>query len=400
MYNKTQHVFAIEGTEIKQLFTELYAQLPYRERLVAIRKHLKQQLNKLVYAHLRERKVDLDKQALAKFEKNIDTILDKYFTSWPTLDIFSSYRSLLSDQEALSRYVPTDIPDREAIIADTARTSSEQFDSERVEAEDLAALLYLQHLIEGMGQAGSFDHAVVDEAQDLSALEIFIVSLATKRMSVTIVGDMAQGIHSYRGLHQWDELIKGVFQSHPVQFYKLEQSYRSTIEIMTCANEVLAKIDIPDLFLAKPVLRHGEKPTIVAYETQAERTERLIAQVLKLREERFRTVAIVAKSMEDCKKLYKQIKGEIAEITLLSNKDTEFPEGTIIMPAYMTKGLQFDVVILVDVDERNYEETEADAKLLYVAMTRPVHRLVVLFEDGKGSGLLKAAEQHMVRAEC
>lgn len=45
------------------------------------------------------------------------------------------------------------------------------------------------------------------------------------------------------------------------------------------------------------------------------------------------------------------------------------------MPAFLTKGLQFDVVILVDVEQ--YERNEWDAKLLYVAMTRPVHRLVV-----------------------
>lgn len=392
IYSKTKHVFAIEGQEIKQLFTEQYAQLPFRERMTALRKHLKQHLNKLVYAHLRERKVDLDKQALAKFEKNIDSILDKYFSAWPTLDVFIMYTTLFSSQKLLEKFAPESLENRVEVLADTARTSAENFASERIETEDLAALLYMQHALEGMSQAGAFDHAVVDEAQDLSALEIMIISLATKRKSVTIVGDMAQGIHSYRGLHAWDELMNGVFCGTSVQFYKLEQSYRSTVEIMTCANEVLAKINIPELFLAKPVLRHGEWPQFIPCESKAKQVEAVVQQTSRLVEEGFRSIAIAAKSMDECKKLFKQLKADLAEAILLSVKDTAFPEGILVMPAYLTKGLQFDAVILVDVNLDTYQANEEDAKLLYVAMTRPVHRLVVVYADHSPSPLLHSAQ--------
>ncbi|MET3288652.1 UNVERIFIED_CONTAM: DNA helicase-2/ATP-dependent DNA helicase PcrA [Brevibacillus sp. OAP136] len=395
IYSRTKHVFAIDGSEIKKLFMEHYANLPFRERLVQLRKHLKQQLNKMVYAHLRELKVDLDKQALAKFEKNIDTILDKYFAAWPTLDVFSVYTGLFASQELLEKFAPVELENRAEVLADTARTSAEIFAVERIETEDLAPLLYLQHALEGMSQAGSFDHAVVDEAQDLSALEILIVSLATKRNSVTIVGDIAQGIHAYRGLHSWDELMKGVYAGSSVQFYKLEQSYRSTVEIMTCANEVLAKIDIPDLFLAKPVLRHGTKPLYQHSEKAADEAGAVIQHATKLADEGFRSIAIVAKSMEQCKKLHKQIKAGLPEAVLLSSKDTEFPEGIVVMPAYMTKGLQFDAVILVGADTENYGRNEEDAKLLYVAMTRPVHRLVVLSAKNGLTELLQTAQVHM-----
>lgn len=399
IYSKTKHVFAIDGSEIKELFTNTYVNLPFRERLTALRKHVKQQLNKLVYAHLREHKVDLDKQALAKFEKNIDAILEKYFAAWPTLDGFSVYQSLFSNQELLEKFAPDELENRQEVLADTARTSVEIFAAERIESEDLAPLLYLQHALEGMSQAGSFDHAVVDEAQDLSALEILIISIAAKRKSVTIVGDMAQGIHAYRGLHSWDELMKGVFSDTSVQFYKLEQSYRSTVEIMTCANEVLAKINIPELFLAKPVLRHGKRPTFITCDTKAKEVEEVVRQAEELVSEGFRSIAIVAKSMEECKKLYKQIKRGLPDAILLSTKDTEFPEGIVVMPAYLTKGLQFDGVILVDADSAHYQENEEDAKLLYVAMTRPVHRLVVLCTIEPLTGLLQSAQPHMNQAE-
>ncbi len=375
IYNKTQHVFAIEGTEIKQLFLQQYAHLPYHERLVTVRKHLKQQMNKLVYAHLRERRIDLDKPALAKFEKKIEQILEQYLAAWPALDVFSAYQTIFSDEQMLRKLAPSHVSD--TIISAVCATSGEIFAAERIESEDIAPLLYLRYLIYGIDQAGMFDHAVVDEAQDLSALEIMIISMQTKLQSVTIVGDIAQGIHSYRGLLGWAELSDGVFAGKSVPFFKLEQSYRSTVEIMNCANRVLEKVEIPELFLAKPVLRHGEKPLLLQSKDADEQIAEIASQVKGLQAEGFVSISIVAKSMAQCKVIHKKLKSHLAGMYLLGTKDTEFPDGVTIMPAYLTKGLQFDAVILVDVDEHHYQASEADAKLLYVAMTRPVHRLII-----------------------
>jgi DNA helicase-2/ATP-dependent DNA helicase PcrA len=385
VYNRTKQVFTIEGSIIKQLFTEQFRNLPYKNRVEALRKHLKQEMNKQLFAHLRELRVDLDKQGLAKFEKMLEQILDRYLAVFPKPDVFTLYRQLMSDPERLRRLAPQELSDQE--IEHISRSSRELYEQERIEAEDLAPLLYLKHLLEGLDHARQFDHAVVDEAQDLSALEIAVIAMMTKRQSVTIVGDIAQGIHSYRGLHSWEELLEGVFTPLRAEYYTLAQSYRSTVEIMRCANQVLKAIRLPETVLAKPVLRHGQKPILLPVPSRTEQWEQVTRRVEEYRKEGFQTIAIVTKTIEESKKAYKALRSSLPDITLLGSKDTAFPGGVSAMPAYLTKGLQFDVVILLDVD--NYSTSEMDAKLLYVAMTRPVHRLLMLHVEGQMTPLLK-----------
>ncbi|MEJ8546035.1 HelD family protein [Brevibacillus borstelensis] len=383
VYNRTKQVFTIPGESIRQLFAEQYAHLPFRRRLEAVRKHVKQEINKQLFSHLREKRIDLDKQALAKYEKMIDQLLDKYFVIFPELDVFAAYREILTDSSLLKELTNAEIGDED--IEDICRSSTDIFQSERIEPEDVAPLIYLRHLIEGLEQADHFDHSVVDEAQDLSALEIAVIGLVTKRQSLTVVGDIAQGIHAYRGLQTWDELLEGVFQQPRGVSYTLAQSYRSTIEIMKCANEVLRKIKLPETIMAKPVLRHGEKPSLTSWQGNKLPAKDLADLVNDYRQEGFQSIAIVAKTAEASKKAYQSLKTSIEELKLLGSKDTQFPGGVVVMPAYLTKGLQFDVVILLDIEE--YKDNEWDTKLLYVAMTRPVHRLCMLHHADRMSPL-------------
>lgn len=383
VYNRTKHVFTIPGETIRQLFAEQYAHLPYRRRMEAVRKHVKQDINKQLFAHLREKRIDLDKQALAKYEKMIDQLLDKYFSIFPELDVFSSYREMLTDTALLKELTKGEVNGED--IEDICRSSAEIFEAERIEPEDVAPLIYLRHLIEGLEQADHFDHSVVDEAQDLSALEIAVIGLVTKRHSLTVVGDIAQGIHAYRGLQSWEELLEGVFQQPRGVYYTLAQSYRSTIEIMKCANEVLRKINLPETIMAKPVLRHGEKPLLASWDGKELPVKNLVQLVNDYRQEGFQSIAIVAKTAEASKKAYRSLKASIEGLKLLGSKDTKFPGGVVVMPAYLTKGLQFDVVILLNIEE--YLDNKWDTKLLYVAMTRPVHRLFMIHQEDRMSPL-------------
>ncbi|MGG1661278.1 HelD family protein [Brevibacillus sp. NRS-1366] len=395
LYNKTKQVFSIPGDFIRQSFFEHFSNMPYHRRLDSLRKHLKQEMNKQLFSHLREKKMDLDKAGLAKFEKMLEQILDTYLTSFPRLETFAAYREIMSSKELLRLLIPSEVGDE--VIDDVVESSTAILSEERMEAEDIAPILYLHHLIEGMDKAEHFDHTVVDEAQDLSALEIAVIALATKRHSLTIVGDIAQGIHSYRGIHAWEELTQGIFDVLRPSYFTLSQSYRSTIEIMKCANEVLRQIELPETVLAKPVLRHGDKPIMVTPATKTELWSDISSRVNEFTAEGFKTVAIVTKTIGASKKAFKGLQDTIPNLTLLSSKDNQFPGGAIVMPAYLTKGLQFDVVILLDVD--TYLDNEWDAKLLYVAMTRPVHRLVMSHLHGSETPLLRELPTEMYTKE-
>ncbi|MFX3839206.1 hypothetical protein ACJBS6_11290, partial [Streptococcus suis] len=91
----------------------------------------------------------------------------------------------------------------------------------------------------------------------------------------------------------WEELTQGIFEQLRPAYYTLAQSYRSTVEIMLCANEVLRQIELPEAVLAKPVLRHGEKPIMVEADSRAKLWTEVSSRVAALQKEGLQTIAIV-----------------------------------------------------------------------------------------------------------
>lgn len=74
----------------------------------------------------------------------------------------------------------------------------------------------------------------------------------------------------------------------------------------------------------------------------------------------------------------KLLKGELQQPVQLLKENEEIKSGHIvIVPSYLAKGLEFDAVVVVLVDEI-YSIDEIDIKLLYVAMTRPMHQLYLI----------------------
>ena len=86
-----------------------------------------------------------------------------------------------------------------------------------------------------------------------------------------------------------------------------------------------------------------------------------------------KNVAIIGKTVEDCVKLKKLIGDE--SIHIISDADSEYKGGISIVPSYLSKGLEFDAVIVTNADIYNYTTSEADTKLLYVCCTRAMSQL-------------------------
>lgn len=74
------------------------------------------------------------------------------------------------------------------------------------------------------------------------------------------------------------------------------------------------------------------------------------------------------------------------DVKLINSDEKVELNGTFLIPIYLSKGLEFDSVLICDVDEEHYR-TEDDKKLLYIAATRALHRLN-FFHIGKTSHLL------------
>ena len=100
-----------------------------------------------------------------------------------------------------------------------------------IDEDDLPILFYIHMILEGIDEKNKFKHIVVDEAQDYSPFQIYLINNMSKGNSLTLVGDLAQGIYHYKGIRNGKILLKDVFDGKAT-FISLSQSYRSTVEII------------------------------------------------------------------------------------------------------------------------------------------------------------------------
>jgi DNA helicase II / ATP-dependent DNA helicase PcrA len=189
----------------------------------------------------------------------------------------------------------------------------------------------------------------------------------------TIVGDLAQGIHSYRGLNSWEPLVTEIFPN--ANYHALQKSYRTTVEIMHLANDILAIMG-KDLPIVEPVIRHGDKPRFTKIDPSnvQQVRERLEEDIQSLKGQELNSIAIIGKNDSECLRIYKMFESSNLPIQLLEEKEDMKKGSVVIVPSYLSKGLEFDAVLIVSLEEA-YNEEELDIKLLYVGMTRPMHRL-------------------------
>lgn len=320
-------------------------------------------------------------RVIEKIEKASKTLVKEYVESLPKLSPFQYYRDLMEDKIAFNRIVSkyTD----EDICEFTRKYTLNILDSKRLELEDLAPIIYLKYKIYGMDEKIPVKHIVVDEAQDFSAFQFYVLKKIVKDSSFTILGDLCQGIHSYRGVRQWEEIVNEVFEGKKCEFLTLEQSYRTTVEIMEAANNVISKLENTKLLRAKPVIRHGALVEVVSMPNIDAVADDMLKRIHNAKEEGHKTIAVICKTMDECEQLLPILKKAEKDISVITGNEKEYKSGIVIVPSYLSKGLEFDMVLISNASQENYTENELDIKLLYVAMTRPLHKLCIYYVGGK-----------------
>nr|WP_238357500.1 UvrD-helicase domain-containing protein [Cohnella zeiphila] len=245
-----------------------------------------------------------------------------------------------------------------------------------VDPEDLAVLALVQLRLFGTEEK-PYDHIVIDEAQDYSPLQLAVLRRVQRRASMTVLGDLQQGIHDYAGIRRWSELTE-LFAPEETAYYELDRSYRSTMEIIEFANRILKGMD-GGVKPAVPVFRSGDP-----VETEAIGDGNLAdaaARTLRAWRERTElgTIAVLCRTAQTCRELHAGLRERGIESALLSADQQAYEGGLTIVPVYLAKGLEFDAVLLADADDSAYGPR--DAKLLYVGCTRALHRLKLLYRS-------------------
>ncbi|MBS4192672.1 AAA family ATPase [Bacillus sp. FJAT-49705] len=315
----------------------------------------------------------LDKKALRlnEIKKAIRTAVPSYMRQFPKKTLIQYYHELFNDPAMLCQFAEGKLTEQEAETL--CQYSQALFSKKKYEREDLALMLYLQVHLFGIPKEIKAKNIVIDEAQDYSFMELISLKKALDTDMFTLVGDLAQGIHSYRGLTSWNEVLEEIFPR--ATYTELQKSYRTTVEIMEKANELLKLL--PYSFpKVEPVVRHGERPRFIMRKNDLELVRQIEEQVSLLKQENFKTFAVIGKTMKDCQLLFSLFKEHSQMPVKLLEEQEKIPKDEIvIVPSFLAKGLEFDAVMIVSLEETFSRDSELDIKLLYVAMTRPLHRL-------------------------
>ena len=323
---------------------------------------------------------------LKKVKKLTQTALKDYLRKINTLSPMEYYTEFLENKDLFLKlgkgYFEEDI--LEAVRSNTL----EGIRNGKLEMEDLAPLMYIKYCTAGLEEKLSVRHVVIDEAQDFSEFQLYILKKLIGGNSFTILGDLCQGIYSYRGINNWQEVSNRIFGIENYNMLTLEQSYRTTIEIMDAANKVIAFLGDSKLPSAKPVLRHGDKVELVEKKSLEESSLEIFRKLSEIKEEGFKSAAIICKTLEECELLKQYLKKLGLKLNIIKGNESEFSGGIVLIPSYLVKGLEFDVVIIANASSQAYSKDPLDVKLLYIAMTRPLHRLYI-YSAGEKAEMLK-----------
>ena len=241
-----------------------------------------------------------------------------------------------------------------------------------LEYSDLAPLAYLHLALEGNGnQPFRVKHLLIDEMQDYSPIQYKVIQKLFPCRK-TVLGDAGQSVNPY-GSSTAETIQKSLTAS---EIMKLCKSYRSTFKITDFAQKIHPNAEL------EPVARHGEKPQILQFGSAVEELSGIMGLISTYRKSGYKSLGIICKTEQQAREMADMLKSYANDISFLSSQSSAFVQGIVIISAHMAKGLEFDEVIIPQTDERNYR-SEIDKSMLYVAVTRAMHRLTLTFHEAR-----------------
>ncbi|MBQ8279284.1 MAG: ATP-binding domain-containing protein [Roseburia sp.] len=238
---------------------------------------------------------------------------------------------------------------------------------------DLAAMVLIRKRMLAKELVGEYSQVIIDEAQDFGTMVYYVLKQMLYKCRFTIMGDVSQNINYETGMNSWREMQEQVFCGVKTHFHILAKSYRNTIEISEYAGRILDKASF-GAYKITPVIRHGRAvefyPIKGKKEALAEKTVEILTGI---KERGYDTAAVICRDENEADKVRSLLK--------MGENEQYFSKGVMVLPIQLTKGLEFDAVLLWNPSKHAYGENEAEAKLLYVAVTRALHELHVVYNE-------------------
>ena len=397
-----ENVRIMRYENIQKLFLESYKDLNFTRRVEEVKKHIFSKIklnletiietitkkrtyniNKMLKEGLspeeeRKRRIEIfeeTEKTLNRLYKEDIRIVDDYFKEIDRKDALEYYKDFIEN------FIYKKIED-ENLAEYLIKNTLGNLNKKEIAFEDLAPIMYIHYKIYGTKVKTRLRHIIIDEAQDYGEFQFSVLKTILSSNSMTILGDLAQGVHSYRGIENWKKFMDIEFSEGEVVYTTLEKTYRTTKDIMTKANEVIDKLpEFEKQFIVKgqPVIDRKDSINIIKKENENEIVKEIKEKIEKYQNDGFKSIAIIGKDMAECKNIKKLLEKLGMNIKLIQSNDSEYHAGISIVPSYLAKGLEFDSVMLFNVNENTYEYSSLDTKLLYVAMTRAMSKIDIFY---------------------
>ena len=312
--------------------------------------------------------------------------------AWPRFDVQQEYAASLRDSDLLLGVAQGNLS---ADNIQALGKSAERMPTAGFFDSDEGAVTYLDHLLNGTIER-RYRHIVVDEAQDISPIEFKLLSLASTNNWFTILGDTAQRLTPYRGIHRWRSLDR-VLGGSDITVQHARTSYRSNKHITRFNNRILRLFDsaLPSPI---PFDRDGSRVEYQRHANVHAMQRGVVGDIDRIRSLPNMSDARIAILVRDRRNLnrfsdYCRVFGR-DDVTLIG-QDHYVDSRTVLARIPDVRGLEYDAVIVLGVNEA-FADTLFNQKLLYQATTRARHYLAIHWA-GKISPILTSISDRGVR---
>ncbi len=227
-----------------------------------------------------------------------------------------------------------------------------------VRYEDVGSILYIANYLFGLNKNKEVKYLIIDEMQDYSFVDMYVLGIIFD-CNKTVLGDINQCIDKVMTKDDLEKLKEML----NAELIVLNKAYRSTYEISEYASKI-KNID------CEKFERHGEVPQTI--DVNDKNFEDVVSDIISKNE--FSSYAILTKTIAEAEEIYFKL-SNIEGVTLNTSTD-EHIGGVCVMPTYLAKGLEFDVVIVPNFLKNNNNYLENN--LLYISCTRALHKLFLL----------------------
>jgi DNA helicase-2/ATP-dependent DNA helicase PcrA len=251
------------------------------------------------------------------------------------------------------------------------RTTVAELKQLRLSLADTTMYLYLFDLLKGSKGERDIRFMFIDEMQDYTPFQLAFLKFAFPRAKFTVLGDLNQAIFTKQNARSLQEDFASLFDADKVSLVQLTQTYRSTQQITDFTKAILVDGQRIDAFN-----RQGEKPTLRRVSTVQQQEQAVIAQLAQ-NVAQGESTAIITKTAQEARRVAESLQAAGQEVTLVQSENQRLALGTLVVPSYLAKGLEFDAVIIWDVSAQAFVDA-SDRQLLYTVASRAMHRLTMI----------------------